>query len=139
MEYGEKDVSWAKKKMIQMDFTPYFPTLCEFCAQYRVRELYAFGSMVRGDARQDSDLDLLVTFGEVPLYDYFDNYLDFKTSLETLFARKVDLVESQTVKNPFLKQSIQQHQLLLYGQPNRQIFNTLPVGTIFEPLIRIIN
>lgn len=118
---GKKTYLGQRKKMIKMDFSPYFPTLGELCAQYRVRELYAFGSMVRGDARQDSDLDLLVTFGEVPLYDYFDNYLDFKTSLETLFARKVDLVESQTVKNPFLKQSIQQHQLLLYGQLNRQM------------------
>ncbi len=99
-----------------MSFTPYLASIQALCQFYQVKELYAFGSTVRGNARQDSDVDLLVTFAEVSLYDYFDNYLNFKTDLERLFDKKVDLVESQTVKNPFLKKSIEQHQLLLYGQ-----------------------
>ena len=35
-------------------------------AQYRVHTLEVFGSFVRGEERADSDLDLVVTFDEVP-------------------------------------------------------------------------
>ena len=63
-------------------------------------ELYAFGSVVSGNLRTDSDVDLLVKFGDV--FNYFDNYMDFKESLEHLLNREVDLVEEQTLKNPIL-------------------------------------
>jgi len=39
-----------------------------------VRRLYLFGSRARGDARTDSDLDVLVettSHGESPTFDYF--------------------------------------------------------------------
>jgi predicted nucleotidyltransferase len=40
----------------------------------RVRRLYLFGSRARGDARDDSDLDVLIettSHGETPAFDYF--------------------------------------------------------------------
>jgi len=106
---------------MKIDFTPYLTTLRKLCEVYHVQELYAFGSTVRGNAQENSDVDIVVSFGEVDLYYYFDNYLNFRTELEVLFRRKVDLVESQTIKNPFLKQSIEQNKLLLYGHANRQM------------------
>ncbi|RPH58501.1 MAG: nucleotidyltransferase, partial [Chloroflexi bacterium] len=33
-----------------------------FCQRYQVRRLALFGSTVRGEARADSDIDLLVAF-----------------------------------------------------------------------------
>jgi predicted nucleotidyltransferase len=39
----------------------------------------------------------------------------FKTSLELLFGRKIDLVEEQTLKNPILIRSINESKELIYG------------------------
>lgn len=36
--------------------------LAEICRRYGVRELYVFGSAARGEARPNSDVDLLVEF-----------------------------------------------------------------------------
>ena len=36
--------------------------LAELCRPYQVRELAVFGSAPRGDMRQDSDVDLLLSF-----------------------------------------------------------------------------
>lgn len=59
-----------------------------------VRELALFGSFVRGDANDASDIDFLVEFDDKT----FENYLDTKELLETLFGRKVDLVIKSNIK-----------------------------------------
>ena len=42
--------------------------LAQFCARHRIRRLSLFGSALKGSARPDSDVDLLVEFerGESP-------------------------------------------------------------------------
>jgi uncharacterized protein len=66
-----------------------------------VRELALFGSFVRGDATDASDIDFLVEFDRKT----FDNYLDTKELLETLFGRKVDLGIKSNIK-PRLREQI---------------------------------
>lgn len=91
------------------------------CAKHNVSQLYIFGSAVTKDFTPHSDIDFLVTFENVNPFEYFDNFMDFKNSLETLYDRKVDLVESQTIKNPILKRSIDRRKKLVYGRENSQV------------------
>jgi predicted nucleotidyltransferase len=51
-----------------------------------VRSLDLFGSVARGDARPESDVDLLVEFDEVP------GYVRLRNRLEEMLGRHVDLV-----------------------------------------------
>jgi len=95
--------------------------LKNLCARFHVAELYVFGSFAKGDFNDKSDIDFLVRFSGVNPYDYFDNYMDFKTDLELLFSREVDLVEIQTVKNPILKKSIDRDKIILYGRENSKM------------------
>jgi len=85
------------------------------CRKYNVNQLYLFGSYSTGNFTPQSDIDFLVRFDEVDLYNYFDNYLELKQNLEQLLNVSVDLVEEQTVKNPFLLHSINQSKQLIYG------------------------
>lgn len=57
-----------------------------FCG---VRSLELFGSVARGDARPESDVDLLVAFDEVP---GFVGYLRLRNRLQEILGRRVDLV-----------------------------------------------
>ncbi|MDP1622884.1 MAG: nucleotidyltransferase domain-containing protein [Bacteroidales bacterium] len=90
--------------------------IVRLCDKHYVSELYVFGSVLTSTFNSDSDIDLLVRFGNVNLMDYFDNYMDFKESLEKLFNRTVDLVETQTLKNPILKRAIENQKKLIYGR-----------------------
>ncbi len=90
--------------------------ISKLCKQHHVIRLYLFGSFAKNTATAQSDIDFLVTFGNVDLYNYFDNYLNFKEKLESIYNRKVDLVEEQTIKNPFLLQSINQSKQLIWTQ-----------------------
>lgn len=85
------------------------------CTLYNVEKMYLFGSAVNSNFNEKSDVDLLVKFKPIELAEYFDNYLNFKEKLESLFGREVDLLEEQTLKNPILIQSINKSKELIYG------------------------
>jgi len=64
-------------------------------ASYGVADLQLFGSFGRDEAREDSDVDLLVTFSATPT---FSGYMGLKFFLEDLLGRKVDLVIEGTLR-----------------------------------------
>lgn len=85
------------------------------CSMHKVMRLFVFGSVLTDSFKADSDIDFLVDFSGVELYDYADNYFDFKFSLEKLFNREIDLLEDKAVRNPFLRKSIDTSKKLVYG------------------------
>ncbi len=87
----------------------------ELCSKHRVGKLFVFGSVLSDRFQSDSDVDFIVDFQDVDLYDYADNYFDLKFSLEDLFKRDVNLLEDKAIKNPYLRQSIDSSKLLVYG------------------------
>jgi len=89
--------------------------ISDLCSKHKVGRLFVFGSVLTNRFRTDSDIDFIVDFKDVDLYDYADNYFDLKTSLENLFKREVDLLEDKAIKNPYLRQSIDSSKQLIYG------------------------
>ena len=88
------------------------------CAKYHVKSLFAFGSITRGELKANSDIDLVVDIdGNDPL-KYSDDYFGLKFQLEQLLKRHVDLLESKALKNQYLKQSIENTKVLVYGKGN---------------------
>ncbi|MCD4652693.1 nucleotidyltransferase family protein [bacterium] len=70
--------------------------------QYNVESMGIFGSYVRQEQSQDSDLDILVTFVESPTLLKF---IDLENYLSDLLGLKVDLVMQDALK-PNLKKNI---------------------------------
>jgi len=64
--------------------------------QFGVKRIGLFGSFVNDTSTSDSDVDLLVEFDKGK--KTFDNYMDLKFFLESLFQRDVDLVIKDAVK-----------------------------------------
>lgn len=93
----------------------YKKQIIELCDKHNVEHLYIFGSALKNTMTKDSDVDLLVKFKQFNIAKYFQNYMDFKRSLQNLFKRNVDLLEEQTLSNPYLIKSINQNKELIYG------------------------
>jgi len=87
----------------------------ELCKKYKVKTLYAFGSVLTRRFNKNSDIDLIVDFQNIPVEKYFDNYCDFKFSLEDIFNREVDLLEEKGIRNPFFRNIIEKKKRLVYG------------------------
>lgn len=87
------------------------------CEKWRIRRFELFGSVVRQDFAQDSDVDVLVDFdpeAQVSLFEFYD----VEQELTTLFGRRVDLVERRAVeksRNEIRRNSILSDATLLYA------------------------
>jgi predicted nucleotidyltransferase len=64
--------------------------------RFGVKDIAVFGSVARDEAREESDLDLLVTFDGVP---DFDRFMELKFHLEDLFGRTIDLVTPNALRS----------------------------------------
>ena len=77
--------------------------------KYGVESLAVFGSMARGDDREGSDVDVLVTFvGKAT----FDNFMGLKLDLEDLFGRRVDLLTPKCLR-PAMRAEIDKEAILV--------------------------
>ena len=84
------------------------------CRQYKVRRLAAFGSVLTAAFGPASDIDLVASFEAMPVEEYPDNYLEFKQSLEQLLQRPVDLLEAQSLRNPYFRAELERTQQVVY-------------------------
>jgi len=85
------------------------------CSKHKVSRLFVFGSVLTDSYNQASDIDFVVDFSDVDIYNYADNYFDLKTSLENLLNRQIDLMEEKAINNPYLRKSIDSSKKLIYG------------------------
>jgi uncharacterized protein len=71
-------------------------------ATYDIIRLGIFGSVARGTAHEDSDIDVVVVLGKPDMF----NLIGIKQDLEDEFKCKIDLVRHRENMNPFLKKRI---------------------------------
>ena len=77
----------------------------DFCIKWKISEMALFGSVLSENFRPDSDIDVLVSFKDDAGWGLFD-FVDMIDELKAIFGRKVDLVEKDSLRNPFRRQAI---------------------------------
>ncbi|HZI39734.1 MAG TPA: nucleotidyltransferase domain-containing protein [Acidimicrobiia bacterium] len=82
------------------------------CRRYGVAELSVFGSVVKGQARSDSDIDLLYVLERDARLGLAIEHL--ARDLEALFGRKVDLVAKRKV-HPLVRDEVLGEAQVLYA------------------------
>ncbi len=88
--------------------------LAELCRRWKIRNLFLFGSVARGEARPDSDVDLLVEF-EAESNPGYPKLFRMRDAFEALFGRKVDLVEERLIRGERRRRSILKDKTQLYA------------------------
>ena len=88
-----------------------------FCRKWKIERLELFGSALRDDFSDDSDLDFLATFEPGVEWSFHDD-LHMQEELAALVGRPVDLVERRLVeasRNYIRRRSILNSALALYA------------------------
>ena len=73
--------------------------------EYNISYLGIFGSYIRGEQKEDSDLDILMEFSKVP--DLFE-FIGLKQELSEILGVEVDLVMKDTLKSGIGKRILEE-------------------------------
>ena len=92
----------------------YIKDINMLCANHKVRQLFAFGSVLNSEFTKDSDVDLVVDFNTTDPLEYAENYFALKFALQELLQRQIDLLEQKALKNKYLVESINNTKKVLY-------------------------
>ncbi len=77
--------------------------------------MFAFGSSVSGNFDfNKSDIDLLVEIDIPDPVEKGEKILSLWDKLELFFKRKVDLLTNPNIRNPYLRQSVDESKVLIY-------------------------
>jgi predicted nucleotidyltransferase len=89
----------------------------DLCKAHKVQKLYGFGSAITHDFdASKSDIDLLVSIDETDPLKRGNHLLALWDEFEDFFNRRVDLLTENSLKNPFLKKSIEATKVLIYDR-----------------------
>jgi len=86
----------------------------KICKKYHISELSIFGSAIRDDFKEDSDVDILVVWEN---YRKKNNRWDFVTIVDDfseLLDREVDVVDKDGLKNPIRRADILANSEIVY-------------------------
>lgn len=89
--------------------------LADLCRQYGVRTLDVFGSVLRNDFSDESDVDVVVRFDPPVRTDRVHQYFDFKARLSELLGREVDVLELDAMQDSRLKRIIDKSRVNVYA------------------------
>jgi hypothetical protein len=85
-----------------------------FCRRHGIKEFYIFGSVLRDDFAADSDVDVLITF--LPgAPRRLTNLLGIEQELQTMFGRRVDVVERRVIEQS--RNYLRRAQILSTAEP----------------------
>ena len=105
--------SVSNASAIRVDGHPVDPArVAEICQRYGIAELAVFGSIARGDAGPDSDVDLVYVLAPGARLGFGID--DLEDELAGLFGRDVDLVAKKAV-HPLLRNEVDELATTLYA------------------------
>lgn len=71
--------------------------IASFCKQWKIKEFYLFGSILRNDFHSGSDVDVLIELLPTAAWG-LSEAIAMKESLENIFSRKVDLIRKGSIE-----------------------------------------
>jgi uncharacterized protein len=90
--------------------------IADLCRRFGVRQLAVFGSAARGSDfdPERSDVDFVVAFEQIDAVS-LERFLALRDALSATVGRPVDLVMEGSVRNPFVRASIERSAETVYG------------------------
>lgn len=90
--------------------------IAELCRKHHVRRLEVFGSAADGSFDpESSDLDFLVEYLPLQPGEHYEAYFGLLEDLEEMFGRKVDLVETGAMRNPYFIRRVNESRTVVYA------------------------
>ena len=91
------------------------------CEKYRLKKVWLFGSYARGEATEDSDVDLHIKVPQgIGLFGIGGLYAD----LEEALGKKIDLITRIPEEYKIFKKYVERDEILLYDHQHKGCTNS---------------
>jgi len=91
-----------------------YDSIVQLCKKYYITELSIFGSSIRDDFTQNSDVDILVSFDNNSPVTLFD-IMDLEKEFTKIFRKVVNIVEKKSLKNIIRRNRIMSTREIIYA------------------------
>lgn len=82
--------------------------VCPIAQQYGVGKIYLFGSCARGDATENSDVDLFIDAEKVHGFRFFGLYADLEEALQKKIDLSTEVQITQSRNNPLYQRFVEE-------------------------------
>ena len=87
----------------------------QFCQKWKLSEFSLFGSILRDDFNDQSDVDVLIAFAPGHIMT-LETFMEMRAELQAMFgSREIDLVQRPLIRNPFHRERILTTRKVLYA------------------------
>jgi uncharacterized protein len=90
--------------------------IAEFCRRHRIKRLALFGSVLRDDFTDESDVDVLVEFEEGTQMGF--RYFGIQRELAEMLGREVEMLTPASL-SPYFREEVLRELEVLYDAPRR--------------------
>jgi predicted nucleotidyltransferase len=73
-----------------------------FCSKWKIKTFYVFGSVLRDDFKNSSDLDIMIEFLDHADWSLLD-HVEMKDELSSITGRSIDLLTKKSVERSLNK------------------------------------
>ena len=91
-----------------------YEDIADLCQKYQVKELYLFGSAIREDFNEESDVDILISYKPEAKVSLFEE-VDLCNEISELIQRDVDIVDIEGLRNPIRREEILSTREIVYA------------------------
>ncbi len=102
--------------MINPALQKYLPVVGELFEKYKIKEAYVFGSVIKENFDEKSDIDFLINFQEnLDPLERGELWWNLHDSLRDILKREIDLVSESSLKNPYFIKELNNTKIKIYG------------------------
>ncbi|MDB5154209.1 MAG: nucleotidyltransferase protein [Mucilaginibacter sp.] len=102
--------------MLHPTFQAKLQLIVKLFKEHKIKNAYAFGSVISAGFNDESDIDLLINFedGLEPL-EKGEIWWDLHDTLRDVFNREIDLLIESSLKNPYFIEEVNEKKQLIYA------------------------
>ena len=91
-----------------------YEDVVRICEKYHISELSIFGSAIREDFHENSDVDILVVWEDYMNKNDSWDFITIVDDFEELLGREVDVIDKECIRNPIRREEIMSTHEVVY-------------------------
>lgn len=102
--------------MINPALQKYLPVVSDLFKKHKIKDAYVFGSIIKDDFNEKSDIDFLINFQEnLDPLERGELWWNLHDSLREILKREIDLISESSLKNPYFIKELNNTKVKIYG------------------------